>query len=378
MFINPLNLVTYLAKTGGSAAFTKLREHFHLTNKDLKEHATAKNIAYGTFAATAVAAALIHPTSRTMLCTLLGLTYTMSTITLNLMMIGLYLGWMGMKGAGSIFTKVSEGLSGLSQGKNPSSGNTPPSAPTESENPKPPAKSVEQLGQEMADEFLQERAKEEAAKKSGQEMTDEYFEQKDIEKTSQPKGEQVSEFDNMDKAWNESQRKSEFSPEELDDIFNELSEQKNMEKAFQDSEKASKSPKQIEEPSTKSPRSDTTSVQKPMDNSWADEFVGKTRKLPQFNVGEFLQFNNQIRGDEWAGEFVREQAQRRVPNLGKIAVGALAVGVGVFAVAKIYQALKEADQDDYVSVETSYASVSSNQFPTGTNGCYGLTENPLF
>ena len=44
MFINPLNLVTYLAKTGGSAAFTKLREHFHLTNKDLKEHATAKNI----------------------------------------------------------------------------------------------------------------------------------------------------------------------------------------------------------------------------------------------------------------------------------------------------------------------------------------------
>ncbi len=345
-FLHPMQTINSLGSSAASSGFTKLKNHFNLA-ENLKQK-IAQNPAFATFSTAGITAALIHPTTRVALCTLLRMSYSMSMITLNLVMIGLYLGWIGMKGAKglmktahSTFSQAAEQMKSVKLPEPEASKGAPqaPSAP--SEHLRPAAPNPENWVQQFEEEFPS--APNIVDKLEPQKWADEYS------------------YDLVDEA-------------------------------LQDFEKA-------EKPSPKHPQSDTPRPLQPKVNNWANEFsqvpgikqpnghdwanelASNARKLPQFNVGEFLQFNNEVVADQWAGEFVCEQAKRGVPNLVKYAGGALAVGAGVFAAVKIYQALKENDLEEDGVQETSYANTTSDQVKNGTESAqyYGMmTENPLF
>ncbi len=104
--ISPINNIIFTALSMGS---NKLREHLHLTTPELKEHATARNAAYVALATGGITAVMINPVTRVALCTFLSMSATMTTILLNLTLVGLYVGWMMAKGIGSL---ASNGLAG--------------------------------------------------------------------------------------------------------------------------------------------------------------------------------------------------------------------------------------------------------------------------
>lgn len=92
--LNPLHLVQTGVSCALSATYNKMKE-------GIKAHATKKNIAIVTTGAIGVGALMIHPVTRLALCTLLGLTVTMTTIFLNLALVALSLVLLALQGVKS-------------------------------------------------------------------------------------------------------------------------------------------------------------------------------------------------------------------------------------------------------------------------------------
>lgn len=109
------NPISILSTTGNIA--TKLYGFYHLTTDDVKngiyEAATAKNIAYASIAVTAAGSIIAYPPTRMALCTFLSLSYTMTTITLQLIIMGLYLLLAGTQGLTSAAGSLTSLLGGM-------------------------------------------------------------------------------------------------------------------------------------------------------------------------------------------------------------------------------------------------------------------------
>lgn len=429
-FINPVDTIASLGKSaavaGLSSGFDKLREHFGLTSDKLKEYATARNLVLGTLAAGGVAAVMINPVTRVALCTLISMTYTMSLITLNLMMIGLYLSWMGMKGLGAVASSVApmmkevakDFMSGYNEtmhspkapGSFPKPQRTPGFNPQEAA--KEYAETLQKAGTEtpvcrdltrdLVQEYMSEnmrtpstmeemvKATEESRRGEEDELVQEYLAQSDENfsgsstnptSTTEPVEEDAVRELVEDYMAKEGERTDTVIPEkglheESDPVRLTVEEEDVLNEAWLegfDEEEKTKAPV----PSTvtvseidvdeflKWSNETRTGTGTDSVNPWVSEFTKQTSSLT--GLSKHVSLTPGKTGvEDWVAEYTQQQARRSGSSLLKYAGGALVVGAGVYAAWKLFKTMQDLKPGEEVEREekpVTYAHISSRDMP---------------
>ncbi len=404
LFINPVDTIAslgkYAASAGLSKGFNKLREHYHLSDNDLKDYATARNVVLGTLAAGGVAAVMVNPVTRVALCTLLSMTYTMSLITLNLMMIGLYLSWMGMKGLGAVASTVAqEFMSGFNETTN--SPNVPTTPHTFTKPVHKPAFNVEEAVEEfVAETRASELPRQQAVlggNSTSNELVDEFVAQYTDELETAPRSplQEVSEDNQTLPTDNDLVAAYTEDAKRTDTMVEDFVAEQHPNVLQRDQAIVDKDTETVDElpPST-------TDVDQ-FDDSWLEDFEKEQQRkttsvaVPQLDVDEFLewektqgtgaQWTSEIakhgptlarvqkhvshvpgtdKAQEWAAEFAQQQARGSGRSLLKYAGGALVVGAGVFAAWQLYKTMQEMQRGEEVEMtEQTYVNISGKDFP---------------
>jgi hypothetical protein len=362
-----------------SSGFNRLREHYGLTSNKLKEHATARNLIIGPLAVTCVGAAMINPVTRVALCTLISMAYTMSLMTLHLMMIGLYLSW---KGFGAVATMAKDCISGYNATANATQtlGNLAQLGGAPNGNPPEGVPAIPTL---VNDDVVNTQGE-----KTGSALptSTPASVQADTVSASAPRDDMDMETDEGDSVDNmnvEADRSYSDMPDNGHEIVSIGTVEDEVFSTAWTEGSAQNQPTTASILST-GPVTDMgldEYVQfNPVDqlvsgaasgnaasgNAWASELASQAGSLTGWSPHVSLP-----RTENWVTEFAQEQARHSGPSLLRCAGGALAVGAGVFAVWNLYKAMQNPASEEEDEQSLTYVNM-----PEPKGECYSLASYP--
>ena len=299
---NPLSI---LSTTGNIA--TKLYGFYNLTTDDVKngiyEASTAKNVAYASIAVTAAGSVIAYPPTRMALCTFLSLSYTMTTITLQLIIMGLYFMFAGTQGLTNAAGSLTSLLGGM--GSNSTKGGAVSPTPN-----------LSQLAEEAS---------------------------------------------KLNQAWNAPQPQPSVDDALFDDALKDFEEQEN-----RAAPTATVPTPKIEDSELLNPKNWVEEYgEVASNNNWVQEFMPEVK--PVLNAAakrasEVGAWVNEYEGEQMVAEFLKTQQGRG--GMGKkLLIGAGITAAAVFTAYQLYKTVKEVrelEKEDPITTGSTYANISTD------------------
>ncbi len=349
-----------------------------ILKRKFEEKATPKNVAIATLASTAVVAAAINPTTRSLLCGLLGISYSLSLIILQLMVLGLYLAMSGSSGLSSIANWAKECAKGALGTNGGIKGNG--TGQIESKTPEPATPAQQEASVKKTEETSSSPQLNIQEERAFQEVWD--------ETKGSPQNTSSPSFAELENTWKEqstspSQNPSVSASKTLGNPLQDLDELDSLAEEFikdMDSESSQFSSstnnlaKEFIETNPNPSKSGSSAENRGSGivnggtKSWAEEFIELTQEAPK-PLGTVADLVREFNADQMAEEFLKNEMKPSTPRIIKPVMTAVGIGavfcLGAKAIWDIYGAIKENDEqteqwEEQEEIQNAYAGITKN------------------